>query len=220
MKYSFDGTLVKDENGYSVNIPFNVWEICEKEGNVPAKVRIDEAVFVCNLTPQGRGYYRLPVPKDLGDQLVVDNEYHIVFRITKSEAEDSPYSTLNPIRKITSMEVVRQPQDGLCGQSCIAMLTGLSIDEVSNIMHCNEWQATMGKMISALNYFGFGHSEEIVYTMGKPNVTLPKCCIMMEKMGRYSHYLIGYDGKFYDSGCGVLTDYDFSNLVGYLEILV
>lgn len=220
MKYSFDGVLEKDETGYSVNIPFNVWEICDKEGNVPAKVKLNNAIFVCNLSPKGRGYYRIPVPKDLGEQLTVDSEYPVTFRITKSEAEDSPYSTLNPIRKIDGIEVIRQPQDGLCGQSCIAMLAGISIEEVSNIMHCAEWQATMGKMISALNYFGFEHSEEIIYTLGKPNVTLPKCCIMMEKMGRYSHYLIGYDGKFYDSGLGLLTEYDFSKLVGYLEVLV
>ena len=93
-------------------------------------------------------------------------------------------------------------------------------DEVSDIMHCSEWQATMGKMIGALNYFGFEHSEEIIYTLGKPDVKLPKCCIMMEKMGRYNHYLIGYDGKYYDSSAGVLEEYDFTKLTGYLEVLV
>ena len=56
--------------------------------------------------------------------------------------------------------------------------------------------------------------------MGRPDVVLPKCCIMMEKMGRYSHYLIGYDGKFYDSSAGVLDEYDFTKLTGYLEVLV
>lgn len=220
MKYSFEGKIAKDDNGYFVNIPFNVWEICEKEGNVPAKVRLDKATFVCNLTPMGKGYYHIPVTNDLGDKLDAEATYNVTFRITKSEVEDSPYSSANPIRVIDHIDVIKQPRDGLCGQSCIAMLAGLTIDEVSNIMHCAEWQATMGKMINALNYFGFEHSEEIIYTLGKENVTLPKCCIMMEKMGRYSHYLIGYDGKFYDSGLGVLNEYDFTKLVGYIEVLV
>lgn len=220
MKYTFVGRLEKADEGCLINIPFNIWEICEKEGNVPVKVKLDGAVFVCNLTPKGKGYYSIPVKNELASRLEVGNDYSITFRITKSEVEDSPYSSANPIRKIDSMEVVRQPRDGLCGQSCIAMLSGLSIDEVSDIMHCAEWQATMGKMIGALNYFGFEHSEEIVYTLGNPNVELPKCSIMMEKMGRYNHYLVGYDGKFYDSGLGVLDEYDFSKLVGYLEILV
>lgn len=220
MKYSFYGKLENADNTYSVNIPFNVWEICTREGNVPAKVRLNEATFVCNLVPLGRGYYKIPVASELAATLDCETEYKVSFRITKSEVEDSPYSTANPIRKIDSIECIHQPADGLCGQSCIAMLSGLTIDEVSDIMHCSEWQATMGKMINALNYFGFEHSEEIVYTLGKNDITLPKCCIMMEKMGRYNHYLIGFDGQYYDSGLGVLTEYDFSKLVGYLEILV
>ena len=220
MKYSYTGKLVKDEIGYFVDIPFNIWEICEKEGNVPAKVKLDDAIFVCNLFPLGKGFYRIPVQPELASKLAMDVDYKVTFRITKSEVDDSPYSTANPIRKIDSIECVHQPQDGLCGQSCIAMLAGISIERVSNIMHCAEWQATMGKMIGALNYFGFEHSEEIIYTLGKEDVVLPKCCIMMEKMGRYNHYLIGYDGKFYDSSAGVLEEYDFSKLVGYLEVLV
>lgn len=220
MKYSFYGKLEQEENGYSVNIPFNVWEICEREGDVPAKVKLEDATFVCNLVPLGRGYYKIPVTAELAKTLDIEGEHKVSFRITKSNVENSPYSSVNPIRKIDSVEVVKQPVDGLCGQSCIAMLSGLSIDEVSDIMHCTEWQATMGKMINALNYFGFEHSEEIVYTLGRTDVKLPKCCIMMEKMGRYNHYLIGFDGKYYDSGLGVLQDYDFTKLVGYLEVIV
>ena len=220
MKYTFDGKIETDEVGNFISIPFNVWEICEKEGNVPAKVKANDITFVCNLTPLGKGYYRMPIQPDVAKEFNKEEDVHVSFRITKSEVEDSPYSSANPIRKIDSITCVRQPQDGLCGQSCIAMLSGLSIERVCNIMHCSEWQATMGKMIGALNYFGFVHSEEIVYTLGKKDVKLPKCCIMMEKMGRYNHYLIGFDGKFYDSGLGVLDEYDFSKLVGYLEIVV
>ncbi|MCR4961222.1 MAG: DUF1905 domain-containing protein [Lachnospiraceae bacterium] len=220
MRYTFKGKLEKNEQGFYLNIPFNVWEICEKEGNVPAKVRLENATFVCNLAPLGKGYYHIPVPYDLAVTLETGVDFNISFRITKSDAWDSPYSTANPIRKIDSIDCIKQPRDGLCGQSCIAMLAGLTIDEVSNIMHCSEWQATMGKMINALNYFGFEHSEEIIYTLGRTDVTLPKCAILMEKMGRYNHYLIYFDGKYYDSGLGILNDYDFTQLVGYLEVLV
>lgn len=220
MKYTFEGKLIKDETGNYFPIPFNIWEICEKQGNVPAKIRIDNVTYVCNLFPLGNGFYRIPVQPELAGQLNTTTDYKVSFRITKSEVDDSPYSTANPIRKIDSIECIHQPEDGLCGQSCIAMLAGISIERVSNIMHCAQWQATMGKMIGALNYFGFEHSEEIIYTCGKPDVTLPKCCIMMEKLGRYNHYLIEYDGVYYDSSEGVMEEYDFTKLVGYLEILV
>ncbi len=220
MKYTYMGAICQDENGAFIDIPFNVWEICEKEGHIPAKVRIEDATFVCNLVSKGRGYYKIPVQPELVDAFGYDKNVKVSFRITKSEVEDSPYSTANPIRKIDSVDVVLQPVDGLCGQSCVAMLAGITIEEASTIMHCAEWQATMGKIIGALNYFGFEHSEEIIYTLGRKDVTLPKCCVMMEKMGRYNHYLIGFDGKYYDSNLGVLEKYNFEKLVGYLEVLV
>ena len=93
----------------------------------------------------------------------------------------------------------------------------VTIAEVISVMDCREWQATMGRVISALNYYGIDHNDIIVYTEGKDAV-LPKCCIMMEKMGRFCHYLVHYDGKFYDSNLGVLEEYDMSKLLGYLEI--
>ena len=100
------------------------------------------------------------------------------------------------------------------------MLAGITLDEAINVMHCNEWQATIAKIIDTLNYFGLEHSEEIFYTCGEPDVTLPKCAIILEKMGRYSHYLVAYDGKYYDSNLGVLDRYDMTKMKGYLEILV
>ena len=76
----------------------------------------------------------------------------------------------------------------------------------------------MGRMISALNYYGIDHTDIIVYNEGR-DVVLPKCCIMMEKMGRFCHYLIHYDGKYYDSNLGVLEEYDMSKLLGIWGIL-
>lgn len=220
MKYTFEKEIEKGENGAFIVIPFNVWEICKREGDVPVKVRVGETLFVCNLEPKKNGYYNIPVQPEIMEKLSYDKKYKVSFRITKTSVGDSPYSTSNPIRKIDHIDCIIQPHDGLCGQSCIAMLAGITLDEVINIMHCNEWQATIAKMINALNYFGFEHSEEIVYTCGEPGVTLPKCAIILEMMGRYSHYLITYDGKFYDPNLGVLDRYDMTKMKGYLEVLV
>ena len=87
-------------------------------------------------------------------------------------------------------------------------------------MHCSEWQATIAKIIGALNYFGFEHSEEIIYTLGNPDVKLPKCAVILEKMGRFSHYLVTFDGKYYDPNLGVMEHYDLTKVKGYLEVLV
>lgn len=75
----------------------------------------------------------------------------------------------------------------------------------------------MGMVISGLNYYGINHSDVIVFTEGE-EVTLPKCAVLMEKMGRFCHYLVYFDGKYYDPNDGVMTDFDKSKLLGYLEI--
>ncbi|MBD5549838.1 MAG: DUF1905 domain-containing protein [Lachnospiraceae bacterium] len=220
MKYTFETEIEKGESGAFIDIPFNVWEICKREGEVPVKVRVGETIFVCNLEPKKNGYYNIPIQHDIMEKLSYDTKYKVSFRITKTSVGDSPYSTSNPIRKIDHIDCIIQPHDGLCGQSCIAMLAGITLDDAINVMHCNEWQATIAKMINALNYFGLEHSEEIIYTCGEADVTLPKCAIILEKMGRYSHYLIAYDGKYYDSNLGVLDRYDMTKMKGYLEVLV
>ncbi len=220
MKYTFESTIERCETGGTIKIPFNVWEICKKEGAVPVKVRIGETGFICNLEPEGKGYYRIPVQESILQMLDIHKTYPVTFRVTQSSAKDSPYSTANPVRVIDSMEPVIQPYDGLCGQSCVAMLAGITLEEASNIMHCGEWQATMDKIVGALNYFGIDHSEEIIYTNGKEDVVLPKCCIIMEKMGRYSHYLVYFDKKGYDSNLGVIDHYDVTKIKGYMEVYV
>lgn len=220
MKYTFENKIEERENGAFMEIPFNVWEICKREGDVPAKVKIGETIFVCNLEPKEGGYYNIPIQHEIMEQLEFEKEYKVSFRITKTSVEDSPYSTSNPIRKIDHIDSMLQPHDGLCGQTCVAMLAGITLEEVINIMHCSEWQATIAKIIGALNYFGIEHSEEIVYTCGKADAVLPKCAVILEKMGRFSHYLIVFDGKCYDPNLGVLESYDVTKMKGYLEILI
>ena len=220
MKYTFNACVVADKDGGIVKIPFNVWEICRREGDVPVKVKIDETVFVCNLIPEGNGYYSIPVQPEIFKNFTEGKEYTVTFRVTQSNAEQSPYSTSNPIRKIDSINVVIQPHDGLCGQATVAMLAGISLDEAVNIMHLGEWQATMNKIVNALNYFGIDHSEEIIYTNGRTDITLPKCCVIMEKMGRFSHYLVYFDGVGYDPNFGEVRDYDLSKINGYMEVYV
>ena len=220
MKYSFISAIDKTENGGIIKIPFNVWEICKKEGDVPVKVKLGESVFVCNLIPEGNGVYSIPVSAETLKTFKIGEEYPITFRVTQSSAQESPYSTSNPIRKIDGIDVVIQPHDGLCGQSCVAMLAGITLEDAINVMHCGEWQATMDKIINALNYFGIDHSEEIIYTNGREGVTLPKCCVILEKMGRYSHYLVYFDGVGYDSNLGRIEHYDITKMKGYMEVYV
>ena len=222
MRYFFDGRIVKQDNLYSIRIPFNVWEVSRMRDVIQADIVLDNKIIDCELLPQSKGNYIIHLQEEDISHIDINQTHKILLHINRSLIQmnqNSPYSFENPIRKIDHIDVIIQPADGLCGQSCVAMLAGVTIAEVISVMDCREWQATMGRVISALNYYGIDHSEVIVYTEGH-EATLPKCCIMMEKMGLYCHYLIHYDGKFYDSNLGVLTEYDMIKLLGYLEVKV
>lgn len=220
MRYFFEATIEKKEKGYMIPIPFNVWEVCKKREVIKADVILDNASIDCELVPLEKGNYQIHIDDEDAVKVTIGEPHKILLHIGESLIkmdQNSPYSFENPIRKIDSMEVIKQPEDGLCGQSCVAMLAGVTIAEVISVMDCREWQATMGRVISALNYYGIDHSDVIVYTEGRPAI-LPKCCVMMEKMGRYCHYLVYFDGKYYDSNLGILEEYDMTKLLGYLEI--
>ncbi|MBQ7919171.1 MAG: DUF1905 domain-containing protein [Lachnospiraceae bacterium] len=220
MRYFFESKVEKKERGYVIQIPFNVWEVCKQREEIQADVVLDNNIIECVLIPKEKGNYEILIEKEDAVKVELGVNHKILLHVNGSLIkmdQNSPYSFENPIRKIDSMQVIIQPEDGLCGQTCIAMLAGVTIAEVISVMDCREWQATMGRVISALNYYGIDHTDIIMYTEGRDAV-LPKCCILMEKMGRFCHYLVHYDGKFYDSNLGVLEEYDMSKLLGYLEI--
>lgn len=220
MRYFFESTVEKQDQGYTIQIPFNVWEVCKQREVIIGDVVLDNKIIDCELHPKEKGNYEIHIADESKVNVELGVAHKILLHVNGSLIrmdQNSPYSFEKPIRKIDGIDVIIQPEDGLCGQSCVAMLAGVTIAEVISVMDCREWQATMGRVISALNYYGIDHTDIIVYTEGRDTV-LPKCAILMEKMGRFCHYLVHYDGKFYDSNLGVLEEYDTNKLLGYLEI--
>ena len=220
MRYFFTGKIDKKENGFVIQLPFNVWEVCKLRDEIKADMVLDNEIIACKLLPKEKGNYEIHIEDKDAIKVDLTKSHQMLLHISGSIIEvspDSPYSFDNPIRKIDSVQVIIQPEDGLCGQTCVAMLAGVTIADVIRVMDCREWQATMGMVLSALNSYGIDHKDVITYTEGRDCV-LPKCCILMERMGRYCHYLVYFDGKYYDSNLGVLEEYDKSKLLGYLEI--
>ena len=185
MRYFFESKVEKKDAGYTIQIPFNVWEVCHQREGIKGDIVLDNNIIECELHPKEKGNYEIVITDEAAVKVELGVPHKILLHINGSLIrmdQNSPYSFENPIRKIDSMNVIIQPEDGLCGQACVAMLAGVTIAEVISVMDCREWQATMGRV------------------------------------GRFCHYLVHYDGKFYDSNLGVLEEYDMSKLLGYLEI--
>ncbi|MEN1760396.1 DUF1905 domain-containing protein [Anoxynatronum sibiricum] len=220
MNYSFKSGYYKEGNRTFIKIPFNVWEVCGKKGNLPAKVVIDEAAFECKLIPKGKGEYAIPINKDVFNKLDTGSAFDVNFTLLEQLARinhDSPYNEENPIRNIDSISYLKQPSDGYCGQACLAMLAGVSVDEVVRIMKSRKWQASISKVLETLDYFGFSYRKP-VYTQGK-KVQFPKCCIINVRSCPKNHLLVYFNGTFYDPTFGIANDYQYENIINYIEII-
>lgn len=218
MYYKFNGEIFKEGTRTFIKIPFNVWDVCDKRGNLPANVTINEYTYECKLLPKGNGNYYIPVTKDnlknINSQDNLDISFEFIDSLTRINS-NSPYSIENPIRKINNIDLIAQPEDDLCIQACAAMLAGVTLNEVIDLMKSKKYQASMSKLIETLDYYGIAHADKMIYRPKNSSV-LPKCCIINTQ----SHFMIYFDGKYYDPSRGILHEYDSDKITGYLEIFI
>jgi hypothetical protein len=217
MEFQFISSCQKDGNKTFVSIPFNMWDTCCKKGLIPAKAVINDTTFECKLIPKGNGKYVLPINKAVYSKLSSEFEVRIIIleQLTRIN-NNSPYSKDNPIRNIDAINYLKQTSEGYCGQACIAMLAGISVEEAVKIMKSAKWQASISKVLEALDYLGFSHKKP-VYTHGL-KVDFPKCCIISVKGIPKNHLLVHFDGTFCDPTYNVMLDYQFENTISYIEI--
>ena len=113
---------------------------------------------------------------------------------------------------------IKQPTDYLCGQACVAMLAGVTVEEVVSVMK-NDKGTGKKDIEKALNYYGISQAK----TMTKADNTsvLPKVCILKVLLPKYGHWILYYDGKYYDPEFGLAeTLYQKARIQSYLEIFV
>lgn len=110
-------------------------------------------------------------------------------------------------------EILTKELQGLCGQTCIALLMDITVDEVVKYTKCGKGKMSGKKLFEALDLYKIPRAEKMIYTRGK-TVELPIYCILSE----HGHFLLYCKGVFYDNIKGIFTEYDYSQLVAYLEI--
>ena len=111
---------------------------------------------------------------------------------------------------------IHQPTEYLCGQACVAMIAGVSVDEVIRVMDND--QATGKKDIErALDYYGIKQAKTM--TRADNSTPLPPVCILKVLLPRYSHWVLYCHGKYYDPEFG-LTDelYGKARVQSYLQL--
>jgi RimJ/RimL family protein N-acetyltransferase len=124
-----------------------------------------------------------------------ENIYNYSFPIKRS-----PYSYEKPIRKINSIKYVKEPTGYLCGQSVVAMLANVSVDEVIDVIG-HDKGTSVAEIDSALTWYGIKHGKRQKCT---DDAILPDICILSLKLPGYGHWSLYYKGTYYDPEFGVL----------------
>lgn len=116
------------------------------------------------------------------------------------------------------IEYIKQPTEYLCGQACVAMLAGVSVEDVVAVME-NDKGTGKKDIEKALNHYGISQAKTM--TKADNNTVLPKVCILKVLLPKYGHWILYYDGKYYDPEFG-LTDtlYPKARIQYYLKIFI
>lgn len=208
MQYAFEGKKMVAGNRTFIDIPLNMCDITGRTGNIPVKVVADGNLFECKLIPKGNGHYYIPVKKVIAEKL--KETFEVSFEVVDTLSRinhDSPYSKNHPIREIDSIEEI-ETVPGYCGHCCVAMLTGVPLQDVLQVM--GKAKGSWSKIMETLDYYGIQYAPKMVYPRGKA-ISMPQCCIAYIDGG----FKLWYEGRFY--GSEVTKQ---SKVVSYLEIAV
>ena len=114
------------------------------------------------------------------------------------------------------IKYLKQPTEYLCGQACVAMVAGVTVDDVINILQ-NDKGTSKKELSTALTHYGISHAKTMVKV--DANTILPEKCLLKLLLPGYSHWALYYKGVFYDPEFGVLNQcYPKARIMNYLEI--
>lgn len=117
--------------------------------------------------------------------------------------------------KINKPNLVMQTTSGNCGQACISMLTGISIEEVCKVMGTSGG-TTIGQILDALDQFNVRHAEKNI-RLSKKNFIIPDIAIINVHFSEYTHWVLHYKGTFYDPEFGKMKEYTNGKITSFLE---
>ena len=61
MRYFFESKVEKKDAGYTIQIPFNVWEVCHQREGIKGDIVLDNNIIQCELHPKEKGNYEIVI---------------------------------------------------------------------------------------------------------------------------------------------------------------
>ena len=117
---------------------------------------------------------------------------------------------------VEKVEHIYEPNPLACGQAVLAMLSGLDVNEIFDLVK-TEKETTLKDMKIALLKLGISYKNERVEVKNKGE--LPRVALLSLETPKCWHWSLFFDDKFYDPEYGVLTDFPPSNRRYFWEII-
>lgn len=116
------------------------------------------------------------------------------------------------------MKLIMQPTPETCGQACIAMIAGKTVEEVIKDMKTNG-PTSIGQLIEALDFYGIKHAERNTRISKKNPVPHEFSILTVHTNNGYTHWTLLYDGKYFDPEFGLVDgEYTYGKITSFLGI--
>jgi len=159
--------------------------------------------FACHSANDKSEQHRYTKEDYLKNNLLTETDENIY----DYKIRNSPYSYDNPIRVIDRVIYPDDVNVALCGQSVIAMLTGLSVADVAGIMHVDiPGQEVLPKYMEyTLNYYGIKTRGSWTKRVAiKQDTILPDICILLMQAPHWNYFSLYCNGIYYDPKVGIV----------------
>ncbi len=114
-----------------------------------------------------------------------------------------------------TIRYIHEPTDLQCGQAVLAMLTGMTAEEVCAELD-NERETTLREMKGFLRNHGMRMSDDRIPAGSRED--LPELCVLSLETPRCWHWSLYCGGTFYDPEHGVMEDFPESGRKYYWEV--
>ena len=106
------------------------------------------------------------------------------------------------------IKYIHEPNDLQCGQAVLAMVLGVSVDEIIDHLG-NDKETTLKEMKDTFRSYGVSVSDERILVHDRSE--LPEMCLLSLETPRCWHWSLYCSGTFYDPEHGVMDDFPDSN---------
>lgn len=116
------------------------------------------------------------------------------------------------------MKLIMQPTGETCGQACVAMIAGKSIEQVIKDMKTSG-PTSIGQLIEILDYYGVKHAERNVRISKKNPAPYEYSILTVHTNAGYAHWTLLCDNKYYDPEFGLIEgEYPYGKITSFLAI--